>query len=262
MTRDMVRKLEFFDVNTSVGVWKHPNYGGYEQAQELESILDYLEVKRAVVYHAQAHETDAVVGNQILLEELRDHPRLMPSWVLFPHHTGEFPGPEKIIKDMLAHRVRIVRLLPGYEGHRFCMADWCAGDLLQQLEKHRIPTLIDFMFFRRDDPNWGLLYDVCHRYPKLPIILTGWSGLASRSFFPLCNACDNLYLDTSRYALFRGIEAFVKHVGARRLIYGSGMPRIGPGVSMTTITHAFIRKEERQLIAYKNLERLLDRVIL
>ena len=123
-----------------------------------------------------------------------------------------------------------------------------------------MPAIMDFMFFRRDDPDWQLLYDLSHRYPTLPIILSGWSGLASRSFYALCQVCPNLYLDTSRYSLFRGMEAFCREVDAGRLIFGSGLPRVAPGVPMTTVTHAFISDEEKALIAAGNLERLLGEV--
>lgn len=253
--------LEFYDVNTSIGVWKHPNYGGFERVDELEAALDHLLVASAVVYHAQAHETHAPLGNQMLVDELKGHPRLLPSWVIFPHHTGEMPEPDLLWKQMSDHDIRIVRLLPGIKGHRFSMEPWNADLMLKMLELHRIPTLIDFMFFRRDDPDWQLLYNLGQRYPDLPIILTGWAGLASRSFFALCNVCPNLHLDTSRYALFRGIEIFCEKVGAERLIYGSGMPRIAPGVAMTTVTHAFVSDEEKQLIAAGNLNRLLEGVV-
>lgn len=253
--------LRFFDCNAAIGRWKHPKYGAYETADELEAILDYTQVDRAIVYHAQAHETHAPVGNAMLLEELAGHPRLLPSWVIFPHFTGEMPKPAALVAEMLARGVRVARLMPGYNGHRFSMEPWCAGPLLRELAAHRIPTLIDFMFFRRDDPDWRLLYDLCQRYPTLPIILTGWSGLASRSFYALCQVCPNLYLDTSRYALFQGLEAFCKYVGARQLLYGSGLPHVAPGVPITTITHAAISDEEKARIAAGNLERLLDEVI-
>ncbi|MBI9043533.1 MAG: amidohydrolase family protein [Anaerolineaceae bacterium] len=254
--------LRFYDLNTSIGVWKHPNFGGYETAAELEAVLDYLQVDQAVVYHAQAHESHAPLGNRMLMEELSGHPRLLPSWVIFTHHTGEIPHPSDLIENMLSRGIRIARLLPGYEGHRYSFEDWSAGALFQKLEEHRIPILIDFMFFRRDDPDWKLLFDLCCKYPSLPIILTGWSGLASRTFYPLCKVCPNLYIDTSRYALFRGFEVFCEKVGAKQLLYGSGMPRIAPGVAMTTVTHAFISDEEKHLIAKGNLERLLNEVII
>ncbi len=255
--------LKFFDCNVAIGRWKHPRPGGYETAIELEKILDYLQVDHAIVYHAQAHETYAPLGNAMLMGELGKSKRLLPSWIIFPHHTGEMPEPGELIGQMLSQDVRVARLLPGVKGgHRFSLEPWCAGPLLEGLEHHRIPTLIDFMFFRRDDPDWKLLYDLCQRYPALPIVMTGWSGLASRSFYALCKVCPNLHLDTSSYSLYRGLEAFCEKVGARQLVYGSGMPKVAPGVPMTTITHACIPDEDKALIASGNLERLLNEVVL
>jgi predicted TIM-barrel fold metal-dependent hydrolase len=253
--------LKFFDCNTAIGRWKHPPLGGYETASELEALLDYLVVDRAVVYHAQAHEVHPAVGNSLLMEELAGRVRLLPSWVIYPHHTGEMPRPEILVADMLAQGVHVTRLMPGYDGHRFSLEPWSAGPLLEELAAHRLPVLIDFMFFRRDDPDWKLLHDLCHRYPALPIVMTGWSGLASRSFYPLCQACPNLYLDTSGYALFRGLEAFCRMVGARQLLYGSGLPHRAPGTALTTITHALISEEEKALIAHGNLGRLLEELV-
>lgn len=252
--------LRFLDCNAAIGRWKHPALGSYETAAELQDVLDYLRVDGAIVYHAYAHEIHPSIGNEQLMVELDGHPRLMPSWVVFPHFTGEMPPAEELVDGMLGRGVRVARLLPGYDGHRFSMEPWCAGPLLQALATRRLPTIIDFMFFRRDDPDWKLLYDLCRRYPSLPIIISGWSGLASRSFYALCQECPNLYLDTSRYALFRGTEAFCQNVGARHLIYGSGLPRVAPGVPMTSITHAFISDEEKEMIAAGNLERLLGEV--
>jgi predicted TIM-barrel fold metal-dependent hydrolase len=255
------RDLMFVDCNAAIGRWKHPRYGGFETADELEVVLDYLHVDQAVVYHAQALEMHAPLGNELLMQELAGHPRLLPSWIIFTHYTGEMPEPAELVGEMLERGVRVVRLMPGIAGHRFSLEPWSAGPLLEELAAHRLPTLIDFMFFRRDDPDWQLLYDLSHRYPTLPIILTGWSGLASRSFFPLCQVCPNLCLDTSRYALYRGMEAFCERVGARQLLYGSGLPQVAAGVPMTTITHAFITDGDKALIASGNLRRLLAEVV-
>ena len=255
--------LKFFDCNVSIGRWKHPRPGGFETATELSNVLDYLQVERAIVYQAQAQETHAPYGNALLLDEIRGSDRLLPSWIIFPHHTGEMPEPDVLINQMLMRGVRVARMLPGTKGgHRFSLEPWSAGPLLEELEHHRLPTLIDFMFFRRDDPDWKLLYDLCLHYPRLPLIMTGWSGLASRSFFALCKVCPNLYLETSNYSLYRGLEAFCQKVGPKQLIYGSGMPKVAPGVPMTTVTYAFIPDKEKALIASGNLERLLDEVVL
>lgn len=252
--------LRFFDCNTAIGRWKRPPLGSYETCGELEAVLDYVQVDGAVVYHAWAREIDPQLGNTTLLDSISGHPRLIPSWVLMPHFTGEMPPPKALVAQMLEKDVRVARLYPGKVGHRFSLEAWCAGPLLRELEEHRIPTFIDFEFFRRDDPDWQMLYDLCHRHPQLPIVITAWAGLASRTFYPLCQACPNLYIENSRYILFRGLEAFCREVSAERLLYGSGMPHVAPGVALTTITHAFISDEEKSLIASGNIERLMQEV--
>lgn len=253
---------KFFDCNAAIGRWKHPPFGGYTTADELEAVLDYMQVERAIVYHAFAQEGHAPIGNAMLIEELAGHPRLLPSWVLLPPHTGEMPAPVVLIKEMLQRGVRLARLFPGAGGHGFSLAPWCAGPLLDVLAEHRVPVVIDFTLGRRDSPDWALIHGLCQRYPSLPIVLTGSGiGRASRSLFPLLEACANLHLELSRYTAFRTVDGICERFGARRLIYGSGLPRVAAGVAITTVTHALIGDEDKALIASGNLERLLAEVV-
>jgi len=85
--------LRFLDCNASIGRWKHPALGSYETAAELETILDYLQVEGAVVYHSMAHEIHPNVGNPLLMEELAGRERLLASWVIFsPLHRRDAAG--------------------------------------------------------------------------------------------------------------------------------------------------------------------------
>jgi predicted TIM-barrel fold metal-dependent hydrolase len=86
-------------------------------------------------------------------------------------------------------------------------------------------------------------------------------GRASRSLYPLLDACANLYLELSRYTAFRTVDGICERFGARRLIYGSGLPLVAPGVAMTTVTHALIGEEDKALIAAGNLRRLIGEVM-
>jgi len=187
-------------------------------------VLDYQQVERAVVFHAQAQDGVPALGNGLLMEELAGHPRLLPSWVVMPHWTGEMPEPDALVAAMLARGVRVARLHPGAAGHGFSLEPWCAGPLLEALAAHRIPVILDFMLFRRADPDWRLILDLCGRYPALPLVLTGAGiGRASRTFYALCRLCPNLHIELSRYTPFRGVEALCRMMGATRLLYGSGL---------------------------------------
>lgn len=254
--------LKFFDCNVSLGEWKHPRFGALATADELEHTLDYLEVERALVFHAHAQEGHAPVGNAMLMRELIGHPRLLPSWVLLPHYTGEMPEPRTLVAQMLEQGVKLARLFPGGGGHGFSLAPWVADPLLSELARHRLPVMIDFTLGRRDAPDWNLIYNLCQRHPTLPIILTGAGiGRASRTFFPLLQACPNLYIELSRYTAFRAMDAIAERVGVRRLVYGSGLPLVAAGVALTTVTHALVSDADKSLIASGNLERLLAEII-
>jgi hypothetical protein len=254
--------LKFFDCNASIGEWKHPRFGAIATADELEQVLDYLEVECAIVFHAHAQEGHAPLGNAMLMRELAGHPRLLPSWVLLSHYTGEMPEPKVLVKEMTDRGVRLARLFPGASGHGFSLEPWCADKLLSELAIHRIPVMIDFTLGRRDFPDWKVIHSLCQRHPALPIILTGAGiGRASRSFFPMLQVCPNLYIELSRYTSFRCVDGICERYGARRLIYGSGLPLVAPGVAMTTVTHALIDDEEKAQIASANLERLLSEVV-
>ena len=253
--------LKFFDCQAAVGRWKRPRYGAYETASELLAVLDYLQVERAVVFHAVAQEGHPTLGNVLLLEELREHSRLLPCWVLLPHHTSEMPEPRALVREMLDRGVYFAKLLPGIGGHGFSLEPWCSGSLLDELAAHRIPTFHDFMLFRRDEPDWRLVHALCGSYPTLPLVLSGAGiGRASRTFYALLRVCPNLYIETSRYTPFRGIEALCERGFADRLLYGSGLPQVAPGAALTSVTHALISDRAKALIASGNLERLLREV--
>jgi len=46
------------------------------------------------------------------MEELNGHPRLLPQWVLLPHHTGEFPNPRRLLDEMISKGVLTARMFP------------------------------------------------------------------------------------------------------------------------------------------------------
>lgn len=69
---------------------------------------------------------------------------------------------------------------------------------------------------------------------------------------------ENLYLDLSGTGLFRyGMLAYgVKKVGADRFLFGTDYPICNPRMYVQAVLHEPISEEERELIFYKNAERL------
>jgi predicted TIM-barrel fold metal-dependent hydrolase len=227
----------------------------FYEVGDLVKEMEYHGIGGALVYHALAKESSPPIGNDLLLEEIKGHPELLPCWVVMPHQTGEMPSPHELVEDMKKKGVKAVRMYP--DEHAFSFDGRTCGGLLSQLEAERIPLLLDLQMTRSKGYNWGALGRMCESYPNLPIILTRMNWLSNRHIYPLLEEFKNLYVETSFYQVHRGIEDFCMRFGAGRLIFGTRMPICSPGASIMMITHSDIPEKEKRMIAGGNLGRLL-----
>ncbi len=258
--------IEFFDCNCALGRYAAPPMPNLPHTvAELLETLDYSGIESAVVYHIASWEYDPESGNGFLMEELDGEPRLLPQWVLLPHHTGEFPPPAELLESMLAKGVLTARIFPSEKpgppeeaGHNFSLAQWSAGPLLTELQERRMP-----LFIARSQISWDQVHDLCTRYPDLPLVLTSVPQLsfrANRHLWPLWEIHENLYIDTSDNHESGRIEWVVKRFGSRPLLFGTGLPRFAPGAPVIAVARADVTLEAKKAIASENLKRLLDAV--
>ncbi|MDX1548570.1 MAG: hypothetical protein R3247_16360 [Rhodothermales bacterium] len=110
----------YLDCHASLGMHGPTDARVPWRLPELLADLRHAGIHGALVYHWLAREYDPGYGNHALLGEIADHrDRLVPCWVLLPHHTGEMaPGPE-VVRAMQAHGVRAARMFPRRHRYRF-----------------------------------------------------------------------------------------------------------------------------------------------
>lgn len=252
-----MQKLKFFDCNAYFGPRKIQMPGSFSTKEDLLSNMDLYGIEKALVTHAFSRELDPVEGNARLMSEIKDNDNLLPLWVALPHHTGEFPAPNKLISMMKEHNVRGVTLLASPAYYFFSLQEWNCGDLYNALEEANIPLFIGYPQF---DPNLEGLYTLLTNHPKLPVVLTNANYRLARNLYPLLARFDNLYVETFGFKAQDGIEDICDKFGAERLIFGSGMPESSGGGAVAMITYANISFEEKQKIASGNLEKLLGGV--
>ena len=130
--------------------------------------------------------------------------------------------------------------------------DGCSGELLKELENHRIVAIIQI-----DQMGWDGLHGLCDRYPELPVIITNLSYRVNRYLYPLLEKFRNLYVETSGYQGHKSVEAICARFGAERLIFGAKMPYFAPGPALTMINYSLVSDEDKEKIAGGNLRRLL-----
>jgi predicted TIM-barrel fold metal-dependent hydrolase len=247
--------VSFFDSNCVIGKRSIRRSGPVGEAEfySLEDLLaemDYAGIDHALVYYSLAREYVPMLGNRQLMDEISNNKRLHPCWVVMPDGTGEMPRPEELVSEMLGRGVKTARLFPS--DHLFSLSDWCSGELLKELEKHSIVTIIEI-----DQIGWDGLHGLCSRFPNLPVIVTNLNYRINRHLYPLLEKFSNLHVETSGYQMHRGVEALCSRFGAERLIFGTRMPYFTPGPAMTMINYSLISHEDREKIAGGNLRRLL-----
>ncbi len=256
--------LPFFDVNCVVGRVNRPLPTTRHDPDDILGELRRHGVDEVLVAHAHAVER-TMEANTTTLNITRDRPGTRPVWVIPQHTTLDIPEPDQFVDDLLASGVAAVRTAPSpYHGH--LVAPWALGPVWHRLEEARVPMLLAQSDLGRypDAPSLGFsaanIYEICHNYPNLPIVLLRTNFSALRVLVPLLRECPNLYAEISFFTVHRGLEVLAHEVGPQRLIFGSGMPWGPPGPAVVATTFAQLPREQRALIAGDNLRRLLDEV--
>ncbi|HUV07207.1 MAG TPA: hypothetical protein VMX75_05725 [Spirochaetia bacterium] len=260
-------QIEFFDCNTMIGRRILRSHLEFKSADDLIREMDHLAISDALVYHAHAKEYSPAIGNDRLMEEIATHDRLHPCWVIMPSHTGEMERPDELIRKILDRSVRAVRMFPSpptpphdftMQLHRYALIESVCGELLQVLQKHRIPLFLETQTFLAFPlVSWESIEWILKTYTGLPLVIGGIRQRDNRTLYALMERFKSLHLDISLYGVHRGLEDFTQRFGAKRLVFGTGLPVFAGSGAITQLLYAEIEESEKQQIAGGNLQRLL-----
>ncbi len=243
-----------------IGRLEYPGPRSFYTVQRLVKEMKYYGIDKAVVFHTLSWRYDPKVGNYKLLEEINNYNQLYPCWTLLPPATAETGSVEEVTSEVTHNDIRAVRLFPG--DHNYELKEWIIGELLSALEKYRIPVWINVCnpATYQEQINWDDIFNICSIHHNLPIILAKTAFTLQRKLYPLMNKHSNVLLELSDFIMYRGLEDIVSRYGAERLLFGTWMPINDPGAPIMAVTYADIKREEKELIAYGNLENLFMKV--
>ncbi|MDR2572286.1 MAG: amidohydrolase [Oscillospiraceae bacterium] len=241
-----MEELCFFDCNAMVGKRRIKNPGSFYETEELIRKMEYYRIGKALVCHAAACEYEAMTGNYMLADEIKQYPNLCGMWVLLPHHTGEFPNASDTKTLLKENNIPAVTMLPRTNGHS--TEEWICGDLYEMLEEHRVPLIIS-----SEQLSYENVHEILSNHPQLRLILTNLHYSCGRNLYPLLNKFEHLYIETIGFKVHGGIEDICNKFGAKRLIFGSCAPVYSGGAAVGMISYAQISNQEKRLIASENL---------
>jgi len=251
------KRYHFFDANCWIG--KSNNllpFSVWKPAEILDQ-MDYYGIEKVIVSHTLSRYYHPMIGNKLLLEEIKGEERFKGCFILLPPSTREMGSLDDYLNYMIKNDIYAVKLFP--KSHNFSLQEWSIDILLRKLEERGL-----LLFIRGREIDWDMLYKICKRYPRLPIILEQpdeeayWNG---RILFSLLEKCENLFLEIHNSILYLEVDDLVKRFGADRLIFGSYLPVDDPNSSLMLITDGDFSEEDKEKIAHRNLENLLREVV-
>ncbi len=208
-----------------------------------------------MVVHTLARDYDPVVGNRILIEQIKSYANIFPCFVLMPDIWGEFLEVEVYLNE---YNVRAVKLYP--RTHRYFFDEYTCGKIFKVLEERSIPLFIEAgrgFDEKYNQVSFEEIDVLCSMHPGLNVVLQGARWEEARKIFTLMKKHKNLHIEFSSFQLNRGIEYIVENFGSDRVLFGSEFPIKSIGSARTFLDYSEISDEDKSKIAGGNLARLL-----
>ena len=246
-----------FDVNAAIGRDAGGSPLAVADADGLCSVMDRYGLSGALVYHMAARQSHPADGNRLLAEAVRGWERLAPCWVGLPDGHEDGRGPAGFVEQLRAAGVRAVRLFP--VRFHFPIAAAVLGPLLEQIERARVPVLVDWEaeHWSRQLVDWTALSDLAGRFPRLPIVLVGMTIGQVRAMMPVLAARPSLHVETSNWQLPDGPAWLAQRIGAGRVLLGTGLPFAESAMPINALARSSLNAADREAAARGNAARLL-----
>ena len=239
--------MEYFDCNAMVGVLGGGPPGVGLPAPALAEQMARYGIARALVCSTASLEYNTRQGNRELARDIAAHENLWPLYALTPDE-----GALEEAAALVPSRPFAALLLPDRDHHNFSLREWCAGPLLDSLERRRIPV-----FVRPNPAGWEEAAAVLEAHPRLAVVVTHTGYRADRYLYSLARRYARLFVETSMYLGHRQLEEFARSFGAARLLFGTNMPYYTPGTAISVLAYARLGDGERAAIAGGNLTALM-----
>jgi predicted TIM-barrel fold metal-dependent hydrolase len=204
-------------------------------------------IARALASSTASLEYNPREGNRLLAAQIAPHDQLSPLYTLTPDE-----GALEEAAALVPGRPFAALLLPDRVHHNFSLRPWCAGPLLEALERRRIPV-----FVRPAPAGWEEVAAVLESHPRLAVVATHTGYRADRYIYALARRHPRLFVETSMYVGHRQLEEFARHFGAGRLLFGTNLPHYTPGAAISVLAYARLDETERARVAGLNLRELM-----
>jgi predicted TIM-barrel fold metal-dependent hydrolase len=241
---DFTPSVPVFDANVALGRRRDRTVSVDTVEGTLEA-MNRAGIDRALVYSTRTLR-DAREGNQVLLEEIRNAPRLVPQFVCNPaaDELDDFAA------EVSERQVRSIRMFP--TRHSYPFRDWAVEAWLEWLASEGLPVWIG-----ADEFDPAALHDTLKHFPSVTVVLyevhyihMPWARLLLKSL-------PNLCVELSRVVGSDGIATLLETVGVEKVLFGSRFPDSPMAPQLYNLHLSGLSQASLSAICAENLDRLL-----
>jgi predicted TIM-barrel fold metal-dependent hydrolase len=240
--------VEIVDVHTHVGRWMFP----IQQAsmEDLVNTERECGISKCIISSTSAILYDFVEGNVSLAHQLRRYSGFCYGYVVVnPHYLQE--SLQEIRKYSNHPGFVGVKLHPDQQ--EFSLKNPSVIQIVDEAFVHHMPLLVHTF----SSIAAAHLVEIAEKYPDLPIIMAHMGGAEWRLGIEYASRVKNVYLDPCCSYADRGkLEAAVRVVGSKRIVFGSDAMLFNPRFVMGMIESAAIGSSDRQLIYADNAKEI------
>lgn len=248
--------MQMVDINCMIGEWAFKDLY-IKTTAELTHEMERLNIGKAMVYSSDSWLYSPIDGNLKIVREVANYPSLIPVIVLTPLIRQEFGGIQRVFDFMENNNVGAIRLFPFDQN--FTLHLWNVNELFDALNTKKVPVFIECQgLLGSIESHFQEIYELGVAFPDTPIVLLNTGYRLLRILYELVRQCNNIYIDTSTFITFKGIEEMVMNFGSERILFGSRMPFMEAGVSIGRILYSDIEDMHKENIFYKNVLRILE----
>jgi len=246
--------LKFIDARCQLGRRGIVKPGEPVSHDDILELMERCHIEKAVAYHCLAKEGEMKAGNLELVKLTEGDDRFIRQWCAMPSAFGEFMSVPELFAAMKEHKVTSLRLLPKTCG--YSLRPYALGEMMDAAAQCHVPVFINL----GEELSTDDLYPLCTNYPNVNFVVGNTGYRENRKFGPILESCPNLYIATGNYVVHCGLKTFCEYFGAQRLIFDTGLPTGSATAAVSLVNFAEISREEKELIAHGNIERLLSEV--
>ena len=246
--------MKFFDARCTIGTRGIVRECEPTTMEEILELMERCHIEKAIACHAMAKEADLPSGNRELIKLTEGDSRFVRQWCVMPSAFGEYMDAPELFAQMKEHDVTSIRLLPKTCG--YSLKPHSIGKLMDAAADCHMPVFITI----GEEILTAPLYDLCKDFPHVKFVVSNFSYRENRFLGPVLDNCPNLYLGVGNFLVHGGLKLLCEYYDVNRFLFDTGLPTGSATSAVSLVHYADISREEKELIAHGNVERLLSEV--